>query len=60
MAFDITKVSGQGMENLNTGSAMPFIRILQDLSPQIKKTKEEYVQGAESGDLFFAKTKSIL
>ncbi len=53
MAFDITKVSGQGMENLNTGSAMPFIRILQDLSPQIKKTKEEYVQGAESGDLFF-------
>jgi hypothetical protein len=60
MAFDITKVSGQGTENLNTGSSMPFIRILQDLSPQIKKTKEEYVQGAESGDLFFAKSKSIL
>lgn len=60
MAFDITKVSGQGTENLDTGSAMPFIRILQDLSPQLKKQKEEYVEGAESGDLFFAKTKQVL
>tara|TARA_E500000318_G_C3544868_1_gene206197 strand:- start:142 stop:882 length:741 start_codon:yes stop_codon:yes gene_type:complete len=60
MAFDIAKVSGQGMENLDSGSAMPFIRILQDLSPQLKKQKDEYVEGAESGDLFFAKTKSVL
>lgn len=60
MAFDITTVAGQGTENLDTGSALPFIRILQDLSPQLKKQKEEYVEGAESGDLFFAKTKSIL
>ena len=39
---------------------MPFIRILQDLSPQLKKQKDEYVEGAESGDLFFAKTKDLL
>jgi hypothetical protein len=60
MAFDITKVSGQGTENLETSSSIPFIRILQDLSPQLKKQKEEYVEGAESGDLFFAKTKKTL
>ena len=60
MAFDIAKVSGQGTENLDSGSAMPFIRILQDLSPQLKKQKDEYVEGSESGDLFFAKTKSVL
>ena len=60
MAFDIAKVSGQGMENLDSGSSMPFVRILQDLSPQLKKQKDEYVEGAESGDLFFAKTKSVL
>ena len=60
MAFDITKVSGQGTENLDSGSAMPFIRILQDLSPQLKKQKDEYVEGAEAGDLFFAKTKSTV
>lgn len=60
MAFDITKVSGQGTENLDTGSAMPFIRILQDLSPQLKKQKDEYIEGSEAGDLFFAKTKSVV
>ena len=60
MAFDISTVAGQGTENLETGSAMPFIRILQDLSPQLKKQKDEYVEGAESGDLFFAKTKDLL
>ena len=60
MAFDITKVSGQGMENLDSGSSIPFIRILQDLSPQLKKQKEEYVPGAEAGNLFFAKTKNVI
>lgn len=60
MAFDITKVSGQGTENLDTGSSLPFVRILQDLSPQLKKQKEEYVPGAEAGNLFFAKTKNVI
>ena len=61
MAFDITTVEGQGTENLDTGSsALPFIRILQDLSPQLKPQKDEYVEGSKSGDLFFAKTQSII
>ena len=50
MAFDITKVSGQGMENLDSGSAIPFVRILQDLSPQLKKQKEieeEFIKNLE-------------
>ena len=60
MAFDISKVSGLGKENLETSEAMPLIRILQDMSPQLKKQKEEYLEGAESGDLFFNKTKSVI
>jgi hypothetical protein len=60
MAFDIAQVSGQGTENLDTGSSLPFIRILQDLSPQLKKQKDEYVEGAEAGDLFYGKTKNVL
>tara|TARA_B110000858_G_scaffold70173_1_gene81502 strand:+ start:1960 stop:2694 length:735 start_codon:yes stop_codon:yes gene_type:complete len=60
MAFDISTVAGQGTENLDTGSSLPFIRILQDLSPQLKPQKDEYVEGSKSGDLFFAKTQSIL
>tara|TARA_R100000278_G_scaffold17602_1_gene17637 strand:+ start:3327 stop:4058 length:732 start_codon:yes stop_codon:yes gene_type:complete len=61
MAFDITTVAGQGTENLDSGSsALPFIRILQDLSPQLKPQKDEYIEGSKSGDLFFAKTQSVI
>lgn len=60
MAYDITKVAGMGTENLDSGSAMPFIRILQDLSPQLKPNKDEYVEGSKAGDLFFNKTKALL
>jgi hypothetical protein len=60
MAYDITKVAGMGTENLDSGSAMPFIRILQDLSPQLKANKDEYVEGSKAGDLFFNKTKDLL
>lgn len=49
-----------GTENLDEGSAMPFIRILQDLSPQLKPNKDEYVEGSKAGDLFFNKTKALL
>jgi len=31
---------------------IPRINVLQDLSPQIKKTKPEYIEGAEAGQLF--------
>ena len=58
MAYDITKVAGMGTENLDAGSALPFIRILQDLSPQLKPNKDEYVEGSKAGDLFFNKTKT--
>ena len=60
MAYDITKVAGMGTENLDAGSALPFIRILQDLSPQLKPNKDEYVEGSKAGDLFFNKTKTTL
>lgn len=60
MAFDITTVAGQGTENLNTGSKMPLIRLLQDLSPQLKKSKDEYIEGAQSGDLVYSPTDTIL
>lgn len=31
--------------------ALPFLTILQSLSPQLKKSKPEYIQGAEEGDI---------
>ena len=39
--------------------ALPFIRILGDLSPQVKKSKAEYVEGAEPGMLFNTVSKEL-
>lgn len=42
-----------GFESLNSDVvAFPFIRVLQSISPQCKRTKPEYVEGAEEGMLF--------
>ena len=61
MAFDISTVAGQGTENLDSGgSSLPFIKILQDLSPQLKAQKDEYIEGSKAGDLMFAKTQDII
>lgn len=39
-----------GFESMNAATiSLPFIRLLQDLSLQVKKNKPEYVEGAEPG-----------
>jgi hypothetical protein len=39
--------------------AIPFLRILQDLSPQVKKKDEGYVPGAEPGKFYNTVTKEL-
>ncbi len=39
--------------------AIPFVRILQKLSPQLNKQKPEYVEGAEEGQFFNTITKMV-
>lgn len=49
------KQDGAGRGNENVGSEdvqIPRISLLQDLSPQIKKAKPEYIEGAEAGVIF--------
>lgn len=42
-----------GFEGINSDTiAFPFIKILQSLSPQLKKSKAEYIEGAEPGMLY--------
>ncbi len=51
--FDFEADAGAGMEGTDSDSfAIPFLRILQKLSPQCDKAKAEYVEGAEPGMLF--------
>ena len=45
-----------GQEDL----AIPFLRILSDTSPQVKKRDPEYVDGAEVGMLFNTLTRDCL
>ena len=39
--------------------ALPFLRILQDLSPEVKKSKPEFVEGAEPGDFLHSITRRV-
>ena len=50
----------EGFEDINGNTmAVPFVRILQKLSPQLNKQKPEYIQGAEEGDWFNSTTKEV-
>ena len=45
--------AGIGLENITTEDMqIPFIRIIQALSPQIQKDDPLYIKGAEQGDIF--------
>ena len=53
-AFDDTLLSGgTGLEETTTEDfAIPFIRVLQPMSPQLQKQNGSYVAGASAGDLY--------
>lgn len=49
---DFSQYAGQGMENVTAGDILiPRIAILQDLSPQLKERKPEFIAGAAVGDI---------
>lgn len=50
---DFSEHAGAGMDAIGTEDMqIPFLRILQPLSPQINKNDASYIKGASSGDLF--------
>lgn len=50
---DWMKDSNRGSENVtNNDIVLPRLQIIQDLSPQHKKSKPEYIEGAEAGMVF--------
>lgn len=55
-----TADTAEGFEDITTQTmAIPFIRILQTLSPQLNKKKPEYILGAQEGMFFNTVTKEI-
>ena len=52
--------SGIGLENITTEDMqIPFIRIIQALSPQLQKDDPLYIKGAEQGDIFNTVSQEI-
>jgi hypothetical protein len=63
VAFDASMFeqdANKGLGNLGMDDlAIPFLRILSDTSPQIKKRYPLYIEGAESGMIYNTLTKEI-
>lgn len=52
--------NGRGSEEMDINDiTIPRLSIIQDLSPQGKKSKPEYIDGAEIGDMFNTITKEL-
>lgn len=49
---DLVSFEGEGLDYDTSELQIPFVRIIQALSPQIKKSDSAYIQGASMGDLF--------
>lgn len=53
--------SGNGMEGTDRDSfAIPFIRVLQDLSPQVKEGRAGFIPGAKPGQIFNTVTGELI
>lgn len=49
---DIFEFAGDGAAFDSSEMQIPFLRVLQALSPQLNKKKAEFIEGAASGDMF--------
>lgn len=52
--------AGKGVSTAMDDNVVPLIYILQAQSPQVIKKKEEYVEGAEAGNIWFRGTKQVV
>jgi|7_EtaG_2_1085326.scaffolds.fasta_scaffold30645_2 hypothetical protein len=52
--------SGKGFEEITSSDLqIPFLRVLQPLSPQLKKSDDAFIEGASQGDIFNTVTKTF-
>jgi len=52
--------AGKGVSTALEDNIVPLVYILQALSPQVQKKKEEYIDGAEAGMIWFRGTKDVV
>jgi hypothetical protein len=57
---EMSKDSGGGFEEVTSSDVqIPFIRVIQAMSPQIKKSDSAFIKGAGQGDIFNTVTKQF-
>lgn len=54
------RMSGAGMETLDSQESMPLLKVLNKLSPEVDADDEKYIDGAKPGDILFAFDQRIL
>lgn len=60
-AVDFGEHAGGGMDNVTPDDVLiPFLGIIQALSPQINKAEAKFIDGAEVGDLFNTVTNELI
>jgi hypothetical protein len=58
---DMYQDAGSGLENTSTQDyAIPFLGILQALSPQLNRQEGAYIKGAEQGNIFNNVTNEVI
>lgn len=59
--MDYGQFGNTGFENQTVDDLqIPFIAIAQDMSPELKQSKAEYIEGCNAGDLFNTVTREVL
>lgn len=57
---EMSKDSGGGFEEVTSSDVqIPFVRVIQAMSPQIKKSDSAFIKGAGQGDIFNTVTKQF-
>ena len=60
LAAALKEDAGMGLEDVTTSDMqIPFLRIIQALSPQLKKSDPAYIEGASQGDIFNTVTNKV-
>ncbi len=56
----LDEMAGQGFDNITQDDrALPFLRVLQPLSPQLDEDESEYIKGAKVGQFFNTVTNRV-
>jgi hypothetical protein len=57
---EMERDSGRGFSQKREDSVVPLVRVLQDLSPQVKPRDPAYIEGAQAGDFFIPANNRLI